>query len=173
MAVISQNKLNGFFDRYVKVVEYIKEDNSHVPNTNQHIKQVQIPSSLTQSLAYYFIVDNYEIFRIRNFNRNDLVEGSIRTYDFIYKHLNIEIKATGTNTYQRFRPKARSAHIVIWLNFDLNSRTYDIAIFNPKNLERIKPDTNKDVDINWDKILNWNTTLGGRNVKIIRGKTIQ
>lgn len=173
MTVISQNELNDFFDRYVKVVKYIKDKNSQVHNTNQHIKQVQIPSSLTQSLAYYFIVDNYKEIGIRKFNRNDLVEGSIKTYDFIYqKGLNIEIKATGTNTYQRFRPKARSAHIVIWLNFDLKSRTFDIAIFNPKILESIKSDTNKDVDIHWDRILNWNKTQGGRSVKLIQGNTI-
>ena len=81
-----------------------------------------------------------------------LTEGNNRTYDFIYNSetpINIEVKSTGSNTFQRFRKTALSADYAIWINFRENYN-YDIAIFNPQLLN---PDSKDEVPIDWNDLV--------------------
>lgn len=159
MAILNRLQIRNLYTRYINVVNFINNQNNGYKN-GQRIKQVQIPSSLTQSLAYHYISSNPSNIGLNNISVNNLKEGNNRTYDLIYHSIppiNIEIKATGTSVFQRFRPHALTANFVLWLNFH-NNNTYDIAIFNPNIL---KPNSRGEVDINWQEVINMN------NVNII------
>lgn len=151
MPILTQELIQELHTRYTNVVDYIGIQNNGQPN-GLRIKQVQLPSSLTQSLAYHYIVENPNSIGVQNIITENFCEGNNRTYDLIYRTdnmvINIEVKATGTNDFQRFRPKALSANFVLWLNFRGNQ--YDIAIFNPNILA---PGDTGEADIKWDKLV--------------------
>lgn len=151
MPILTQQQIHELHGRYTNVVNYINIQNNGQPN-GQRIKQVQLPSSLTQSLAFHFIIENYNLIGVENIIPENLHEGNNRTYDLIYQTelitINIEVKATGTNNFQRFRPHALTANIVLWLNFREN--LFDIAIFTPNILI---PGNNGEVNITWENLI--------------------
>lgn len=151
MPILTQMLIQELHTRYTNVVDYINTQNNGQPN-GLRIKQVQLPSSLTQSLAYHYIIENPNSIGVNNIIMENLSEGNNRTYDLIYRTdnmvINIEVKATGTNEFQRFRPHALTANFVLWLNFRGNQ--YDIAIFNPNILPR---GNNGEVDITWANLV--------------------
>jgi len=153
MSILTAKQMQSLFKRYYRVINYIDKINMG-KSSNQKIKQIQIPSTLTQSIAYYYILNNPSIIGLSQIDQILLEQGNNKTHDFIYKGnstINIEIKSTGfTNDYQRFRPNALKAHYALWLNFSFKSNNYDLAVFNPKNLKPVK---NGEVNINWDNLL--------------------
>jgi hypothetical protein len=164
MPILTQNEIKNLHARYINVVNFINEQNLNQPNGHR-IKQVQLPSSLTQSIAYHFIINNPNIIGQENITLNNFREGNNRTYDLIYELdndvINIEVKATGTDIFQRFRPHALTAHFVIWLNF--NENFYDIAVFSPNILT---PNNNGEVDISWT------TLMESNNITLIQNNEI-
>lgn len=145
MPILRENELLDYYLKYRNVIAYIADLNSNSPD-NQQIKQIQIPSSLTQSIAYYFILENPLVIGLTQIDSNLLKEGSNRTYDLIYNSTsNIEVKATGSNTFQRFRKTALSANFAIWINFNVGNN-FDIAVFIP---QIINPNDRKEVEIDW------------------------
>ncbi|MFZ4412521.1 MAG: hypothetical protein ACOYOV_05515 [Bacteroidales bacterium] len=163
--MLTLTQIRNLHTRYTAVVNFINTQNEGQPN-GLRIKQVQLPSSMTQSLVYYFIVNYPNHIGLENIIVGNLAEGNNRTYDLIYQTgihpINIEVKATGTNDFQRFRPHALTANFVFWLNF--RGALYDIAIFNPNILT---PRNNGEVDITWRNL----TIL--QNVEIIRDIRIE
>jgi hypothetical protein len=164
MPILTQQLIQELHTRYTNVVDYINTQNNGQPN-GLRIKQVQLPSSLTQSLAYHFIIENPNSIGVENIIMENLREGNNRTYDLIYRTdnmvINLEVKATGTNDFQRFRPHALTANFVLWLNFRGNQ--YDIAIFNPIILPR---GNNGEVDITWANLVQL------QNVNLINNRNI-
>lgn len=70
-------------------------------------------------MVYHMILQKPLLIGLKNIESKFLVPGSTRTYDIIYNgnpRVNIEVKATGTNEFQRFRPHALTAHFVFWIN---------------------------------------------------------
>lgn len=150
MPILHQNDLLTYYLRYYDVITYITKINKNHPD-NQRIKQIQIPSSLTQSIAFYFVLENPTVIGLTKINRDQLNEGSNRTFDLIYystRNINIEVKSTGSNTFQRFRTKALSANFVIWINFK-EANKFDIAVFFPHILN---PHNKKEVEIVWHEL---------------------
>ena len=164
MPILTQELIQELHTRYTNVVDYINTQNNGQPN-GLRIKQVQLPSSLTQSLAYHYIIENPNSIGVENIIMENIREGNNRSYDLIYRAdnmvINIEVKATGTNNFQRFRPHALTANFVLWLNFRGNQ--YDIAIFNPNILA---PGNNGEVDITWDNLVQL------QNVNLIHNRNI-
>lgn len=164
MAILNQEQIAELFNRYRNVVDYINEQNNGVPQ-NRRIKQIQIPYILTQSLVYHYIVNNPHLIGLQHLQPNLLSEGTNRTYDLIYRatgNINIEVKATGTSNFQRFRQHALTATYVFWINFNQAWR-YDIAVFNPNVLQ---PNDRGEVDIDWNRLQPL------QNVTFIRGLNI-
>ena len=151
MPILTQEQIQNLHECYHNIVNFINEQNHRQP-IGQRIKQVQLPFKMTQSMAYHFIILNPQLFGIENIFADNLREGNNRTYDLIYQTennlINIEVKATGTNDFQRFRPHALTANYVIWLNF--NGNLYDIAIFNPNVLNKRN---NGEVNITWRNLI--------------------
>lgn len=164
MAILTLEQIENLHSRYIRVVNYINDQNRGYSN-GLKIKQVQIPSTLTQSIVYHYINGNSACIGLENIIVESLREGNSRTYDLIYQTnnitINIEVKATGTNDFQRFRPRALTADFILWLNFTGNN--YEIAIFNPSILT---PRANGEVDITW------RTLIQNENITIIRDRTI-
>jgi hypothetical protein len=164
MPILTQQLIQELHTRYTNVVDYINTQNNGQPN-GLRIKQVQLPSSLTQSLAFHYIIENPNSIGVANIFVENLCAGNNRTYDLIYRTentvINIEVKATGTNDFQRFRPHALTANFVLWLNFRGNQ--YDIAIFNPNILAHRN---NGEVSITWANLVQL------QNVNLINNRQI-
>lgn len=150
MALIPQGNIRSFYQRYIQIINYISSINRGTP-VDERIKNIQIPVTLTHTLAYYFIIKNPSSIGINNFVQNDLMEGGFRGFALEYKSpkINIEVKATGSNTFQRYRPKALLADYIIWINFH-SGNLYDVAVFDPKILN---PNNKNEVEFNWNKLL--------------------
>lgn len=151
MAILTSQEITAYYQKYLEIVDHIKEINESQPE-NQKFKNIQIPVSLTQSIAYHFLLDNPLSIAIKNIVCEFLKEGNNRTFDLIYKEgeftINIEVKATGTNSFQRLRKKALSADFVIWINFT-SSTQYDIAVFKPIILN---PNNRNEIEFDWNKL---------------------
>jgi hypothetical protein len=151
MAILDKESIYKLYDRYISVVQLIREKNNG-QSKNMLIKQIQIPVNLSHSIAYYYLINNPDLIGLNNIKSELLNEGSHRTYDLMYGIKNttrIEVKATGTCNFQRFRQKAISSNLVIWLNIYEN-KTLDIATFHPSILnaqDRIE------IAIDWKKII--------------------
>ena len=151
MAILNKENTLNLYDRYRSVVQLIKEKNNGQCK-NMLIKQIQIPVNLSHSIAYLYLLNNPGLLGIDKIKSELLKEGSHRTYDLLYginKEIKIEVKASGTSNFQRFRKKAISSNLVIWLKFH-DDNLYDVATFNPLILNaRGKIE----VEVNWDNII--------------------
>ncbi len=151
MAILNKESILNLYNRYIFVVHLIKENNNGHPE-NMLIKQIQIPVNLSHSIAYFHLLNNPNLVGTSQINSKLLYEGNHRTYDLMYginKETKIEVKASGTSNFQRFRKKAISSNLVIWLKF-YDKNLYDVATFNPLILnaqDRIE------VEVNWDNII--------------------
>jgi hypothetical protein len=135
MAILDKESIYKLYDRYISVVQLIREKNNG-QSKNMLIKQIQIPVNLSHSIAYYYLINNPDLIGLNKTKSQLLNEGTHRTHDLLYGINNttrIEVKATGTSNFQRFRQKAISSDLVIWLNIYEN-KTLDIATFNPSIL---------------------------------------
>jgi hypothetical protein len=151
MAILDKENTLNLYDRYRFVVELIKEKNNGQCK-NMLIKQIQIPVNLSHSIAYLYLLNNPGLLGIGKIKSELLKEGSHRTYDLLYginKEIKIEVKASGTSNFQRFRKKAISSNLVIWLKFH-DDNLYDVAIFSPLILNA---QGKIEVEVNWDNII--------------------
>ena len=89
----------ALFDRSIEVRSFTVNQNNNQP-TNQNIKQIQLPSNLTESIIFHYIVANPISIRQANIEHTLLIKGNSRTFDLIYNgQVNIEVKATGSNNF--------------------------------------------------------------------------
>lgn len=151
MAILDLGQIRTYYQKYWDIVTYIREINENQPD-NQKFKNIQIPVNLTQSLAYHFLIENPQSINLDGIISELLKEGNNRTYDLIYETAtmttNIEVKATGTNNFQRLRKKALSADYVVWINFNALTN-YDIATFKPAILN---PQDRLEIEVTWDRL---------------------
>lgn len=84
MPILTQLQIQNLYNRYKNVVNYINEQSNEQVN-GQKIKQVQLPSSMTQSMAYNYIINNPNSIGLENILEENLREGNSRTYDLIYQ----------------------------------------------------------------------------------------
>ena len=114
MAILDKENTLNLYDRYSSVVQIIKEKNNG-QSKNMYIKQIQIPVNLSHSIAYLYLLNNPGLLGIDKIKSELLKEGSHRTYDLLYginKEIKIEVKASGTSNFQRFRKKAISSNLM-------------------------------------------------------------
>lgn len=118
MALLDKKSIYELYDRYISVVQLIREKNNG-QSKNMLIKQIQIPVNLSHSIAFLHLLNNPDLIGLNNIQSELLKEGTHRTHDLLYgvnKTTRIEVKATGTSNFQRFRQKAILSDLVIWLN---------------------------------------------------------
>jgi hypothetical protein len=151
MPIMTRDEMRALHQRYCNTVNFINEINHGFPNYLK-IKQVQIPSSFTQSLAYYYLLDNPNIVNLDLIPLDQIHQGNNQEPDFIIHReadaVSIEVKATGTNIFQRLRPNALLADFIIWINF-YDEHNYDIGVFDPVILE---VDENGEAPVTWDEL---------------------
>ena len=151
MAILCKEDVLILFNRYKEIVHLINENNNG-QSRNMLIKQIQIPVNLSHSIAYLYLLNNPGLLGINKIKSDLLKEGSHRTYDLLYginKVIKIEVKASGTSNFQRFRKKAISSNLVIWLKFH-DDNLYDVAVFSPLILNA---KGKIEVEVNWDNII--------------------
>jgi|GEM_PF-3084927 len=161
MAILTLDKIKDYYSKYCEVVSFIAEINISQPE-NQKIKNIQVPVSLSQSLAYHFLQEIPSSINLEEITVDLLKEGNNRTFDLIYngeRKVNIEVKATGTKKFQRFRKKALSADYVIWINFT-SITSYEIAVFNPIILN---PNERIEREFDWNKLNGYSNIVFYRN----------
>ena len=151
MAILTQTEISAFFKRYDDVCQFIDDINvGHLGD--RKIKQVQLPFNLSESLVFHHIVANPALIEEEQINHLLLVQGNSRTFDFTYDNrIRIEVKATGSDVFQRFRPRALTADFVFWLNFTGN-RMYNLAKFSPRILTP-RARASGEADIRWNQLL--------------------
>lgn len=105
------------------LIDYINNIHDLNPNVTDSIKNIQVPMRLSESMALNQLRNGAIL--ILNANNHALFNAGRRRgdYDIEYDRNNqanrikIEIKATGTNTFQRFRSHAMTSDVTIWIDF--------------------------------------------------------
>ncbi len=126
MVVLNKENVLNLYNSYLGTVQLINESNLGQPNY-MLIKQIQIPVNLSHSIAYLHILNNPNLVGTNQ----------------------IEVKSSGTSNFQRFRRKAISSNLVIWMKIH-DSFLFDILTFNPIILSA---QGRNELEVNWDKII--------------------
>jgi hypothetical protein len=106
-----------------ELIDYINRIEDPNQDVKDSIKNAQVPVRLSESMALNKLRDGSIL--ILNANNHALFDYGNRRggYDIEYpqynrfRRINIEVKATGTKTFQRFRAHAMSSNVVIWIDF--------------------------------------------------------
>jgi len=57
MKILTHNEITNLYNRYLEITNIISKQNQDKPS-GQRIKQIQMPSNLTESLVYHYISEN-------------------------------------------------------------------------------------------------------------------
>lgn len=144
--LLDDYQINKLLEHLVNVIQYIQEikENETDPSIKDCIKQVQIPVRLSESIALKIlrektIIEDFNILCNFNFGKG---KGK-KTFDIEYSDgsikIDIEVKATGTNTFQRFLEHARQSNYIIWVDFwglreSSVSKMYDVYLIKTRDI---------------------------------------
>jgi hypothetical protein len=150
----------------IEIIKLIKEKKEAINNKkiSDPIKNPQIPGRLSESIALHLLYDGKIVINDLK-NPKDVNYGcSKKSADLevntVKSDLKIEVKATGTSTFQRFRPNALLSKYIIWIDFcglrpnkskELTS-DFSYALFETKILDKFKKENSNEVDLDMKNI---------------------
>jgi len=159
MDPLSKKQTKKLLEHVKNVISYINNIKEEDDMVKESIKNIQVPVRLSESMALNFLKEGK--IKINNAtDKNRFAFGEKRnSYDIEYtfkdksKKINIEVKATGTNEFQRFRKHAMKSDKTIWIDFyglrktDPTSK-YNIYIFETdKVFRKFKSKNEKEITI--------------------------
>ena len=157
--LLNDFQINKLLEQVVNVIRYIKKIKENETDTaiKDCIKQVQIPVRLSESIALKILREKKKIEGCNDPSKFDFGKGKgINHFDIEYSDellkIDFEVKATGTNTFQRFREHAQKSNYIIWVDFwglreSSISKMYNVYIINTRDIFEIPTDKGE-IDIN-------------------------
>lgn len=119
---LNEDQTNTLLGFVRDIVNYINEFNIDDPDLDC-IKQIQIPSRLSENIALNLCQNGNINIEIDTTPECFIFGVGRKDYDIEYDledeedNIRIEVKATGTNTFQRFRKHALQSDYTIWIDF--------------------------------------------------------
>jgi len=121
---IQQSKL---LEHTIEIIKFIKTINEKDEAVKSCFKMVQVPVRLSESIALNILKKHQLIEGCNDLSKFDF--GKKRgSFDIEYgtNSIKIEVKATGTSKFQRFRPNSLKSDYVMWIDFyGLRENTID------------------------------------------------
>lgn len=119
---LSHKQLLELMDITINTLVYLENvrDENEDPVIKESIKNIQVPVRLSESIALRLLYDNH--IKFEKYTADDYKYGAERgdfdiENDNGIKKLNIEVKATGSDIFQRFREHALKSDFTIWIDF--------------------------------------------------------
>ena len=118
--LLDKNQINKLIVVTVEILNFIKSKKKEIDDNkiSESLKNIQVPVRLSESIALNLILDNV----IPELKDYTFLFGKKRgDYDIVgnsnKKYINIEVKATGADIFQRFRRHALNSDYTIWIDF--------------------------------------------------------
>jgi hypothetical protein len=140
---LNENQINTLLGFVRDIVNYINEFNIDDADLDC-IKQIQIPSRLSENIALSLCENGFIDIGFEALKENFKFGVGVNDYDIEYdiegeENIRIEVKATGTNIFQRFRQHALQSDYTIWIDFhglrNEGGRNTDYSVYFFKTID--------------------------------------